>query len=68
MAGTFLLLGAVTGLAAGNYFYKRQDLCELLEYYRASRNPEKMEVCTMCGDFCAMKIVSEYMVEDPGRC
>jgi len=29
--------------------------------YRRERNPEDIEGCTMCGDYCAMKIVSEYL-------
>jgi len=29
--------------------------------YRRKRQPKNPEVCTMCGDFCAMKIVKEYL-------
>lgn len=29
--------------------------------YRQELNPEGIEACTMCGDFCAMKIVGEYL-------
>ncbi|MFQ5975898.1 MAG: phosphomethylpyrimidine synthase [Candidatus Hydrothermarchaeales archaeon] len=30
--------------------------------YRRKRLPQNPEVCTMCGDFCAMKIVKEYLL------
>jgi phosphomethylpyrimidine synthase len=30
------------------------------EEYRASSKPSSDEVCTMCGEFCAIKIVREY--------
>ncbi|WP_066638310.1 phosphomethylpyrimidine synthase ThiC [Desulfolucanica intricata] len=33
--------------------------------YRDRRNPEQTEACTMCGDFCAMKIVSNYFGKKP---
>ena len=29
--------------------------------YRRKRQPKNPEVCTMCGDFCAMRIVKEYL-------
>ncbi len=29
--------------------------------YRRKRQPQNPEVCTMCGDFCAMRIVKEYL-------
>ena len=29
--------------------------------FRKNREPHNPEVCTMCGDFCAMKIVKEYL-------
>lgn len=32
--------------------------------YRKERNPEEIEGCTMCGDYCAMKIVAEYLGKD----
>ncbi len=28
--------------------------------YRSSSEPSSEDVCTMCGDFCAIKIVKEY--------
>jgi phosphomethylpyrimidine synthase len=27
---------------------------------RSERMPEDSDVCTMCGDYCAMKIVDQY--------
>lgn len=35
---------------------------------RKERNPEGHEACTMCGDFCAMKIVAQYMGKEPEHC
>jgi phosphomethylpyrimidine synthase len=29
--------------------------------YRAERNPEGSEACSMCGGFCAMKVISTYL-------
>lgn len=29
--------------------------------FREAHNPEQIEACTMCGDFCAMKLVGEYL-------
>jgi len=28
---------------------------------RAEKNPEGMKECSMCGEFCAMKVISEYL-------
>lgn len=36
--------------------------------YRADRNPAGQEACTMCGKFCAMKVISEYLGIPRGRC
>ncbi len=35
---------------------------------RRERNPGGHEACTMCGDFCAMKIVARYMGKQPEYC
>jgi phosphomethylpyrimidine synthase len=48
-----------------NLDWKRQfELCidpkKAMEY-RRKRLPKSPEVCTMCGEFCAMKIVKEYL-------
>lgn len=32
--------------------------------YRRELNPEQPEACTMCGDFCAMRIVGKYLGRD----
>jgi phosphomethylpyrimidine synthase len=46
------------------------DLQELLLFpevakaIRESREPEKAETCTMCGDFCAMKKGMEVFEQD----
>jgi len=32
--------------------------------YRRERNPDQAETCTMCGKYCAMKIVSEFLGAD----
>ncbi|ABO51394.1 hydroxymethylpyrimidine synthase [Desulforamulus reducens MI-1] len=35
---------------------------------RQERNPDGHEACTMCGDFCAMKIVAQYLGKEPESC
>lgn len=35
---------------------------------RAERSPNTSDVCTMCGDYCAMKVVSQYLGADIGEC
>jgi phosphomethylpyrimidine synthase len=32
---------------------------ETAKLIRADRTPSNAEVCTMCGDFCALKIIKE---------
>lgn len=36
--------------------------------YRQERNPAGIDACTMCGDFCAMKLVSQYLGKKPDGC
>ncbi|MDR7867538.1 MAG: phosphomethylpyrimidine synthase ThiC [Sporomusaceae bacterium] len=36
--------------------------------YRKERNPDGAEACSMCGNYCAMKIVSEYLGKPIERC
>ncbi|MEW6663338.1 MAG: phosphomethylpyrimidine synthase ThiC [Bacillota bacterium] len=36
--------------------------------YRSSKNRDTEEACTMCGSFCAMKIVSQYLGTSSHRC
>lgn len=36
--------------------------------YHTERNPEKFAGCTMCGEFCAMKLVGEYLGKDYENC
>ncbi|MEW6697023.1 MAG: phosphomethylpyrimidine synthase ThiC [Bacillota bacterium] len=36
--------------------------------FRQERNPEGHEACTMCGDFCAMKIVGQYLGKETEHC
>jgi len=36
--------------------------------YRKDRNPEGTTACSMCGDFCAMQVVSEYLGKDLHKC
>ncbi|MBC7324740.1 MAG: phosphomethylpyrimidine synthase ThiC, partial [Moorella sp. (in: Bacteria)] len=36
--------------------------------YRQKRNPSEMEACTMCGEFCAMKLVGQFLGKKPERC
>lgn len=36
--------------------------------FRQERNPDGHEACTMCGDFCAMKIVAQYLGKKPEYC
>lgn len=35
---------------------------------RGARNAEGTEACSMCGDYCAMKIVSEYLNKSASDC
>lgn len=35
---------------------------------RGARNAEGMEACSMCGDYCAMKIVGEYLNKSMSAC
>lgn len=37
-------------------------------HYRSKRNVETAEACSMCGDFCAMRIVGEYLGKTMERC
>lgn len=37
-------------------------------YCRDKYNQEEEEACSMCGDFCAMKIVAEYLGKETERC
>ncbi len=41
---------------------------ERARYVRANRNPEGIKECTMCGKYCAMKLVGEYLKRDYARC
>lgn len=36
--------------------------------YREERNPGGAEACSMCGDYCAMKIVGEYLGKPVSGC
>lgn len=36
--------------------------------YRQERNAGNAEACSMCGDYCAMKIVSEHLGKSGGPC
>ncbi|MEW6423495.1 MAG: phosphomethylpyrimidine synthase ThiC [Bacillota bacterium] len=36
--------------------------------YRQERNPLEIEACTMCGEFCAMKLVGRFLEKKPERC
>jgi phosphomethylpyrimidine synthase len=36
--------------------------------YRKDRNLEGATACSMCGDFCAMQVVSEYLGKDVHKC
>ncbi|MGE5484735.1 MAG: phosphomethylpyrimidine synthase ThiC [Ignavibacteriales bacterium] len=36
--------------------------------YRRERNPEGLSECSMCGKYCAMKVVAEYLGKDYERC
>ena len=36
--------------------------------YRQERNAGNAEACSMCGDYCAMKIVSEHLGKSGGSC
>ena len=41
---------------------------EKAKRYRKARNKEKAEACAMCGDYCAVKIVGEYLGKPGGHC
>ena len=46
---------------------KQFELCidrEKAERYRASRKPADKDVCTMCGSFCAIKLIKSYLKEN----
>ncbi|MCF8010578.1 MAG: phosphomethylpyrimidine synthase ThiC [Clostridiales bacterium] len=34
---------------------------EKFDKYRQDRNPEDNEACTMCGEYCALKIIEQYL-------
>jgi len=36
--------------------------------YRKERNNDNTETCTMCGEFCAMKVVGEYLGKNAESC
>ncbi|MHB1418680.1 MAG: phosphomethylpyrimidine synthase ThiC [Bacillota bacterium] len=36
--------------------------------YRQEKNPEGLEECTMCGKYCAMKFVGEYLGKEVTSC
>lgn len=36
--------------------------------YRQARNPGGAEACSMCGNYCAMKIVGQYLGKNPESC
>ncbi len=36
--------------------------------YRRERNPEGLTECTMCGKYCAMRVVGEFLNKDYGKC
>lgn len=36
--------------------------------YRKERNTDTTETCTMCGEFCAMKVVGKYLGKDAESC
>ncbi|CCO08083.1 phosphomethylpyrimidine synthase ThiC [Desulforamulus hydrothermalis] len=36
--------------------------------FRQERNPDGHEACTMCGDYCAMKIVGQYLGKASAGC
>lgn len=36
--------------------------------YRTRRNPEGLQECTMCGQYCAMKLVGEFLGRNYSRC
>ncbi|MGF7184115.1 phosphomethylpyrimidine synthase [Desulfitispora alkaliphila] len=36
--------------------------------YRKEKNKGEVEACSMCGDFCAMKIVGEHLGADVNKC
>ncbi|GFN22819.1 phosphomethylpyrimidine synthase ThiC [Thermanaeromonas sp. C210] len=36
--------------------------------YRSGRNEAEAEACSMCGDFCAMRIVGEYLGKTMEKC
>lgn len=36
--------------------------------YRRERNPQEIEACTMCGEFCAMRLVGQFLGKKPEKC
>jgi len=36
--------------------------------FRAERNPQGTEECTMCGEFCAMKLIGKYLGKEMATC
>ncbi|MGB9904158.1 MAG: phosphomethylpyrimidine synthase ThiC [Desulfotomaculales bacterium] len=36
--------------------------------YRSERNPGDPEACTMCGEFCAMRLVGQFLGKKPEKC
>lgn len=36
--------------------------------YRREKNPEQIAECTMCGKYCAMRVVGEYLGKDYENC
>lgn len=40
----------------------------LAKRVRGDRNPVENETCTMCGEFCAMRLVSDYLGREQGKC
>jgi phosphomethylpyrimidine synthase len=54
-------------VARANLDWKKQKKCALsprpFENYRESSPPQDSDVCTMCGDFCAIKVFRESTEE-----
>ncbi|HUW66165.1 MAG TPA: phosphomethylpyrimidine synthase ThiC [Spirochaetia bacterium] len=40
----------------------------LAKRVRGDRNPVENKTCTMCGEFCAMRLVSDYLGREQGTC
>jgi len=52
-------------------WHKQIDLAidpEKAATYRRERNPEGLRECSMCGEYCAMRLVGEYLGKDYERC